>query len=373
MYAIHNWSRSSQAGPVIGTLFDGAQTLWDMAWHPPMDSLSRSVRRVAHLVLHSKKNVSIVSHSQGCVLTLNALITVAAYGYENQLKKVRWVAAGFDVSVINRRKLTTKIAQPFVPLCHNADPIVQFSRMPAAGLAFFAKGAEEGTMKHHNFILNNNANFPYTINMRTDSAGNVIVGRPDVSGGYVAEINSSMLWPGTRTDLPVPIRPLNEKRIELVNRTRHDARVQLTVVRKSPRTSALIVDPQYAKIEVQVPAHKTVPVVGPDRQPVLASMVMLLFQVNGTSTAEGTLEKPVVVAEPYLADDVDTHSINIGSESPEDAEIFATTLDNGREAFWFGVSEDRAFSLREDGISKSYVNTPVQQLKAAPTTSSTLS
>ena len=102
-------------------------------WTPPMLAPNRTTKQVAWLIRKSKKPLSIVTHSQGCLITLNAALIVAAYGYRTRLRKVRWVATGWDVDALNARG-TTNLMNRFTQIASRRDWLVRFSQFPAESL-----------------------------------------------------------------------------------------------------------------------------------------------------------------------------------------------------------------------------------------------
>lgn len=67
--------------------------------NPPFAQLNTTTRQVTHLFYHSKGNVDIVSHSQGCIQVRNALLAAGSLGKEGNIRnRVAWVATGTPVN-----------------------------------------------------------------------------------------------------------------------------------------------------------------------------------------------------------------------------------------------------------------------------------
>ncbi len=56
-----------------------------------------TTRQVAHLIYHSDKRISIVSHSQGCIIVRNALLMANTYSGGKAKDRVAWVATGLPL------------------------------------------------------------------------------------------------------------------------------------------------------------------------------------------------------------------------------------------------------------------------------------
>ncbi|MEE9373773.1 MAG: hypothetical protein V3V00_12040 [Saprospiraceae bacterium] len=61
----------------------------------PFTQLNLATRWLTHILYHENEPITIVSHSQGCIITRNAILTAMLLGKENKMKNsVTWIAAG---------------------------------------------------------------------------------------------------------------------------------------------------------------------------------------------------------------------------------------------------------------------------------------
>ena len=86
-----------------GFAADLTEAAYDRSWPflvPVVGQLVQAndtTRQAAHLIYHSKIRVSIVSHSQGCLIIRNALMMANAYTGGHAKNRVTWVATGLPL------------------------------------------------------------------------------------------------------------------------------------------------------------------------------------------------------------------------------------------------------------------------------------
>ncbi|GEM_PF-1398276 len=118
-------------------LSDIAEAAYDRAWplqvlatNPADDSeildkkkpiqLNATSRMVAHLLCHSDKPVSIVSHSQGCIIVRNACFTLFLMGMKDKLKdNLAWVSTA---NPLNDNEVWP-VPNKYESLIHPGDPL----------------------------------------------------------------------------------------------------------------------------------------------------------------------------------------------------------------------------------------------------------
>jgi hypothetical protein len=122
---IHNTSHNKQE--------DSMQSIYDRAWpialrstalipNGRLSQTNKTTRQVTHLLRHSASNVSIVSHSQGCLIVRNALVTASRIrGYGDREKRVRWVATG---TPLRNEEIHARVNR-YTPLANRNDFVAQ--------------------------------------------------------------------------------------------------------------------------------------------------------------------------------------------------------------------------------------------------------
>lgn len=77
----------------LGLMFAAATSLIDLTKGAPFLQLNPTTRQVAHLLYHAATPISIVSHSQGCIIVRNACFTLALLGKADWIgKQLAWHA-----------------------------------------------------------------------------------------------------------------------------------------------------------------------------------------------------------------------------------------------------------------------------------------
>jgi hypothetical protein len=88
-------ANASMCGPIGGVMNPIKVGLNKVIPGIALGQANRTTRQVTHLLHHSKGDIAIVSHSQGCLIVRNALLTANRLGGGfNSKQSVRWVAAG---------------------------------------------------------------------------------------------------------------------------------------------------------------------------------------------------------------------------------------------------------------------------------------
>jgi hypothetical protein len=82
---------------------DIAEACYDRTWLNlnaenlvPVPQLNSSARRLTALIYHTSKPISVITHSQGCLIMRNSIITAQAFR-EGVAEDVAWVAAGMPL------------------------------------------------------------------------------------------------------------------------------------------------------------------------------------------------------------------------------------------------------------------------------------
>ena len=116
VFLIHNSSS--------GTVRDVAEAAYDRAW-PFLDSrfvqANATTRQVTYLLYHSEGRISIVSHSQGCLIVRNALLTANSFSGGTVKKYTAWVATGLP---LRSEEVYPRCAR-FRSIASAEDPIAQ--------------------------------------------------------------------------------------------------------------------------------------------------------------------------------------------------------------------------------------------------------
>jgi len=86
-----------------GIALDLTEATYDRTWPLVVPVLGHIVqansttRQVAHLIYHAKKRISIVSHSQGCIIVRNALLMANTYTGGKAKDRITWVATALPL------------------------------------------------------------------------------------------------------------------------------------------------------------------------------------------------------------------------------------------------------------------------------------
>lgn len=102
-----------------------------------------TVRQLAWILFHSREGISIVTHSQGCLIARNAFFSLAILGQESKVRnRVAWVAAGIPLhdSEIWPRPTRTTV------LDHRDDPVAKLVGLRQVGAPY--------QWKDHGFAAN---------------------------------------------------------------------------------------------------------------------------------------------------------------------------------------------------------------------------
>jgi hypothetical protein len=85
--------------------------------------LNRTTRRLTYLLVHTQRNhISIVTHSQGCLIMRNALLVASRLrGPEALENGIRWVATG---APLHKEEILVKIDH-YTPLANTNDPVAK--------------------------------------------------------------------------------------------------------------------------------------------------------------------------------------------------------------------------------------------------------
>jgi hypothetical protein len=344
VYAIHNTSKGRIGDIPVG---DFIESLADKVWIPPLPQHSRTTRQIAHLVVKSKRNLSIVSHSQGCLHVLNALLTVADYGRKSQLKKVRWVATGFDLSLMLPMNDMRNAIDDFNPINRIHDPIVQITRANIFGAILATHSS------HHAFAVFIGDPIGDFIDER--SRENRIV---DISRGYAPQVKNWMLWPVELTRKT----PRENRTIRVQNLSEQTAELSFVGYQSTHN--------QHVRFPVRGIARQEVPPrsdallhTGDANVPLEAAKIWLSVK-NGDETIEfGRMDHPMDVAKPYNAEEIEEFPIVLESEKSVTqswGEPFGTGVGEGKEILWMGVSDKFAFTLDNTYQADAYRHTDQQ-------------
>lgn len=113
---------------------DALQAVYDRSWPTalaaklgtPSNKITqknRTTRRLTHLLVHTQRDhISIVTHSQGCLIMRNALLTAKELRVSGSLENgIRWVATGVP---LQDEELLVKIDR-YTPLANKNDPVAK--------------------------------------------------------------------------------------------------------------------------------------------------------------------------------------------------------------------------------------------------------
>ncbi|MEK7764452.1 MAG: hypothetical protein AAB433_23005 [Nitrospirota bacterium] len=134
---------------------DAFQAIYDRAWPIAMAGrlglpsgkaiqINRTTRQLTHLLVHTpRKHISIVTHSQGCLIMRNALLTASRLRGHNWIERgTRWVATGVP---LRNEEIFVKINR-FTPLANKNDAVGQ-----AIGLRLLPKEDIQSNLSGHDF------------------------------------------------------------------------------------------------------------------------------------------------------------------------------------------------------------------------------
>jgi hypothetical protein len=105
---------------------DLTEATYDRTWPllvPLVGRLTQAnstTRQVAHLIYHANKQISIVSHSQGCIIVRNALLMANTYTAGKAKDRIAWVATALplhDEEISPRPKRFRGLVNPDDTLC----------------------------------------------------------------------------------------------------------------------------------------------------------------------------------------------------------------------------------------------------------------
>ncbi|MBX3417996.1 MAG: PDZ domain-containing protein [Pirellulaceae bacterium] len=109
----------------VGVVVDFLAATFDKLYLPPIPSPSKTTRQLAHLFVNSSEKISLVTHSQGCLIAQNAALIAAEFRRGNWMREnVRWVATGSPISNVTRRADAPRLVQKFTDLLNPGDPII---------------------------------------------------------------------------------------------------------------------------------------------------------------------------------------------------------------------------------------------------------
>lgn len=110
--------------PPHSVVFTVAQVVYDRLWLAKFPAsfvqFNAVTKQVTHLLYHSDGPISIVTHSQGCLIMRNALLTAHSVHGGNVAHRVRWVATGVPL-----RDEEVPPCDRFTPLANPDDPVAQ--------------------------------------------------------------------------------------------------------------------------------------------------------------------------------------------------------------------------------------------------------
>lgn len=114
-----------------GVGFDGTEAIMDRVWPATLSMFNglgpgrvrqhnRTTRRVTQVLHHATGPFSVISHSQGCLIVRNALLTAAKMRDREEPEKwMHWIAAGLP---LRNEELVVK-PKVFKPLPNNGDTV----------------------------------------------------------------------------------------------------------------------------------------------------------------------------------------------------------------------------------------------------------
>jgi hypothetical protein len=106
-----------------------------------------ATRQVTHLLYHSKEPISLVSHSQGCIIVRNATFTMRLLGKGDWVSDhLAWVAAGSPLGVSEMMEVSPEPAKFHSP-SHPQDPVAQLPVIGGGGGNF-----KELNVAKHDFM-----------------------------------------------------------------------------------------------------------------------------------------------------------------------------------------------------------------------------
>lgn len=211
---LYNPSNASQRGELHGGFIeDGIEALFDSVYVAPMPQHNRTTRQLNHLLYYSEERISLVTHSQGCLIARNALHTVEMLGEKSRVQKnLAWIAAGSPVS---RRTLRFKPAR-FRDLLIPGDLVGQ-----VLGGKFGAKWHQANRRRHE--FVHEDIRDPRTGRVK-EPFKNRIANDIDYLAVIEVDTNREILWPAGSFSLAPQQRKFGRKPV-LVNQTDHELHV----------------------------------------------------------------------------------------------------------------------------------------------------
>ncbi|MEZ6066269.1 MAG: hypothetical protein R3B90_11310 [Planctomycetaceae bacterium] len=100
---LYNPTNTNEHGERVGTVEDAIEAFYDSIYMPPYPQANHTTRQLTHLLYHNDRRLSLVTHSQGCLIARNAIHTVEFLGEKARVTQhLAWIAVG---SPVNRNTL----------------------------------------------------------------------------------------------------------------------------------------------------------------------------------------------------------------------------------------------------------------------------
>jgi len=100
---LYNPTNTNELGEAVGTVTDAFEAFIDSIYMPPVPQANHTTRQLTHLLYHNDRPLSLVTHSQGCLIARNAIHTVEFLGEKGRVTQhLAWIAVG---SPVNRNML----------------------------------------------------------------------------------------------------------------------------------------------------------------------------------------------------------------------------------------------------------------------------
>ncbi|MCP4211156.1 MAG: hypothetical protein GY764_06715 [Halieaceae bacterium] len=133
--------------PTRGAIIDLAEAALDRAWAFSLNPIQRAVqhnavtRQLTHIIYHARVPISLVTHSQGCIIARNAILTANSFSGGKARLNVAWVATGLPLNDDEIYPMTGKLMK----ITNRRDPVAEL-----VGISLKLDGFEFD-MREHSF------------------------------------------------------------------------------------------------------------------------------------------------------------------------------------------------------------------------------
>lgn len=357
VYLLHNSSfveridgdNPNQVEYAAGAFVDIVLASVDRLWRPPLPSPSRSTRQLAHILVNSSHKVSLVTHSQGCLIAQNACLIALEYERKRWLQsELRWVACGSPIGNLDASANPMNLSEKFTDLVTPGDFWV------AQVLGNKSVIDNRALQSDHPFRNPHPRNHEFSIGSVTRNTNPSQYLAPQsnwsVPFDYLSMISNDMLWIEGRTAaLPTQF---DTKLLAIENSTRMPLQVRVSYEKKfvsqrrTPRDPEVHTNWQWVDVqgEITVPPLQEVIVEHAGSRIEGRNFRVQAQPVYGMNLQMRS-EDPVT---PYSQHEKGFYVVQIdepNSMLQKGLECISTAKHNGREIAFFGGASQFLFSL----------------------------